>query len=1083
MSPSKIKNIDYLFALVSYFSISVLILGGIILTPGTVGFFHDWFLGPFEEMNQTWARNGLYSWDTQYGYKSYYTDWIFRVILSFFPSSVLDGEVLSKGLLIMVMTLSGFGSYCLGKRLKLGPYIAFAVGILYVFSPIVFTRIVAGHIYYLIGYSLSPLVIATFLKGKEENRNSYFIAAALLLSFAVIQIQFLVMILLILLVFSLVDFKKIKKSVIGLSIVISVTLLISFSPTLLAQLFTTSEKTSINITQLLSYAALNSASDLAKSFRILGYEVQPYSYLRLDNTGIIPFWVFYLDFLIPIIGFSALFFRKDKYTISLAIISVIGLYLLKGTHAPLSGVFVYLFTHGLFIFRELWHVAFLYSISITFLVAFFLERLAQLRFKALKIPIAAALISLIVVSNGYPLLLGDFGEYLQTYDFPEQYHTLYTKLQSEPESNVLILPYVNPIKYDNLRLNGLDLLIMDSSSMIFPSILPNSGSATGASTWLLSSMQQNMTQNLGNLLSGFGIKYIVLRDNFDSNYLELAPRSTLYGLREKWHESFEQLLDSQENLKLISNTSEYKVYENQDNPAKIFAPQTSLGGLTDFDSLNMISNLTSLSRVAFYPQLSSNYSLNFVDTSEERNMSDADVVDLGKYATTFNPKQGWTTNRIAFGYDHQLASRVNEGIFTISKGSEASFKLPAKYDNKHIEIWIKALAWNQGGLVNIQINGKDRPLSLFSPDNEFRLVKIFEGESSYPYEILIKNNHGNSYLERLYIREGTNQSHYIKDITIANNGTNQKQSNLIPNPSFPVTALNVSGLPSHWNDQPNTCGRIFNCRISVTEGWDDNTSFQLATKRPHNRNNSSSIYGQQIDVKPNEQYQVITHMKLNRWANQSHVALEGYNETSNNWEELMNCPSGRNGPLEWITRICQITIPDNITKIAPVLNAGWSYQRDKVARTWFDALAISKISDGNQTLDAAQFNQLTLPLISDNKSAATKILEYNKVNPTLWNLRINTVRPATIAFAEPFDQRWEATVYRDGIKVDTVKSTPLYGAINSFQINHTGNLDIALNFAAQYWYNIGFVISGITLVSCIIYIIYDWRINRIKPLP
>ncbi len=72
------KYFDYIIALASYFFLSFLILGGFIFSHGTIGFFHDWFLGPFEEMNESWAKNGPYAWDTQVGYKFYYTDWILR---------------------------------------------------------------------------------------------------------------------------------------------------------------------------------------------------------------------------------------------------------------------------------------------------------------------------------------------------------------------------------------------------------------------------------------------------------------------------------------------------------------------------------------------------------------------------------------------------------------------------------------------------------------------------------------------------------------------------------------------------------------------------------------------------------------------------------------------------------------------------------------------------------------------------------------------------------------------------------------------------------------------------------------------
>jgi len=1103
MNFSRIRYSDYLFATAAYLFISFLILGGFILSPGTIGLFHDWFLGPFEEMNGTWAKNGPYAWDSQIGNKVYYTDWLFRLVLSVLPSALLGGEVLSKGLLIIILTLSGFGAYCLGKRLKLNPYVSFAAGILYIFSPIIFTRIVAGYIYYLVAYFLSPLILASFLKGKEENKNRYFIIAALLLSFATVQLQFLPMVFLILLIFSLLDFKRIKKSIMGLFIIMSLTFLMILSPILLSQFIVKSSELPFNPRQLLSYFTVTTASDLAKSFRMLGYEGMPYSYLNLGtgkdlfsfNVGIIPNWVFYVDFLLPIIGFSVLFFRRDKYAISFALISVIGLFLLKGTNPPLSGLFVFLFTHGFYIFRELWHIAFLYGFAITFLVAFFIDRLRQFKSKPIiKVPISVALIFIIIISNGYPLFLGNFAGYLQTYGYPEEYHTLYNKLLSNPDYNVLILPYVNPIRYDNLKLQGLDPLITDTSSMILPTILGNRGSPNlDLSIWLLSSMQENKTHNLGSLLSGFGIKYVILRNDFVSNYPNYTPLGKLTSFREKWYNSLEPLLDSQRDLKIISNTTQYKIYENLNNASKIFTPPISAGGLTNFDSLLWISNVTSLSNVALYPSVSSNYSLNFLDSKDEKNMSATatatDFIGLGNYAVTFNAKKGWTSNRDAFGYDHLLASRVNTGLFSASPDSLVSFELPSKYNNKDIEIWIKYLVWNQGGLTNIQINGKEYPLSLFSSNPSFRIFKTYEGESIGPYNVSIKNIHGNNYLEGLYIKDKTKPQHLSTDKAIlVNNSIDQKdiisnstdpnQVNLIANPSF--SALNSSGLPLYWYDKLNRCGPIFGCKIDNSDGWDDNSSLRISTKKPNNQNTTSSIRGQEIEVKPNERYEIVTHMKLNRWATHSHVAVEGFNETTNKWQELMDCPSARNGSLAWITRNCQITIPSNVTKIAPTLEAGWSSQRYNIARTWFDALSISKIRDENQSSNIGQFSQFTpVPVSGSNLyPSSTKLLEYNKVNPTRWNLRVSTSGPSTIAFAEPYDQAWEATVYKDGVKIGTAKSNPLYGAINSFQIKQTGDLDIVLAFVPQQWYYVGFVISGLTFAFCVFYIIYDWRRDR-----
>jgi len=1089
MNPLKTKHYDYLIALLAYFVISLIVLGEILLSPGTIGFFHDWFIGPYNEMNELWAKSGLYKWDSKIGNKDYDTDWLFKLI--FIPLSFLGGELLSKGLLIFIITFSGFGAFCLGRRLKLSWYVSFATGILYIFSPIVFTRIVAGHMYYLIAYLLAPLIVVYFLKGKEENNNRYFIIAGLLLSIAVVQIQFLVMIFFILIIFLLFDFQRIKKGIIGLFIIFFVTFLIIFLPVFLPQFLANMNEVPFNINQLLTYRALASASDLAKSFRMLGYEVQPYSYLNLgtgrdlleSNTGIMPSWIFYLDFVIPIVGFSILFFRRDKYTISLAVIAIIGLYLLKGPNPIFSEVFNYLFTHGLYIFREIWHLAFLYSFSITFMIAFFIQWIVQFKIKpVLKIVVSISLICMIVVSNGYPLLLGNFAGYLQTYKFPIEYQKLYNKISSDPDNNVLILPYVNPIRYDNLTLKGLDPLVIDTPALIFPYYLGNRQSPTqGVSIWLLSAMQDNMTHNLGKVLSGFGIKYVILRNDFVSYYPGYTPLNLLPEFRAKWYAPLEPILDSQNDLKLISNKPQYKVYENLNNVGKIFAPVSTAGGLTDFDSLLLISNFTSLSNVALYPSVSHRDSLIFIDDKREANMSNNDFIDIGGYASSFDARDGWVDNINSFGYDHILTSRLNQGLFSDSPNAEVSFQLPSGYENKQVEIWMKALSWEQGGKINVRLDDLDHFITLTRPGRSMDLFKLFEARSDKPYHISIQNVQGRNYIEGFYIKEVKSQLNNSTNKMFLTNLDEDLGPNLVANSDFELVN-NQTKLPLYWNDSLNKCGHKFTCKINSTSGWNNKSSYQFSTKRPHNETGVwSSIYGQEISVDPSKSYKLLTHMRMNKYATQSHVLLEGFNEHSRKWYQIEKCPAGISRFLEWQQFKCEIKIPENTTKIRPVLNAGWSSQ-PKVARTWFDDLSLYEVTNQSRSYNPSEIKKFIssegLGNNSSTKSPRIKILGYDKYDPTHWKIRVSAPRAGIIGFAEPYDKTWQATVYKDGKKVNIVNSMPLYGAINSFEIKQTGDLDVILKFVPQYWYEVGLVISGITIAFCIFYIIYDYKRNK-----
>lgn len=176
----------------------------------------------------------------------------------------------------------------------------------------------------------------------------------------------------------------------------------------------------------------------------------------------------------------------------------------------------------------------------------------------------------------------------------------------------------------------------------------------------------------------------------------------------------------------------------------------------------------------------------------------------------------------------------------------------------------------------------------------------------------------------------------------------QSATRLYSNPEFIFfdnkTGFVSLGLPSFWKDQFQACESGFRCTANFTTGWKDNNSFQISTS--NNTNGTfSNTYGQEIEVKPTEHYQIVTHMKLNDWATQSHITIEGFNQTNTKWYQIEQCPSGHNGPLDWREFSCVITIPMSTTKIRPILHSGWSSQENKEAVTTFDAFYMIKLTE------------------------------------------------------------------------------------------------------------------------------------------
>jgi hypothetical protein len=149
----------------------------------------------------------------------------------------------------------------------------------------------------------------------------------------------------------------------------------------------------------------------------------------------------------------------------------------------------------------------------------------------------------------------------------------------------------------------------------------------------------------------------------------------------------------------------------------------------------------------------------------------------------------------------------------------------------------------------------------------------------------------------------------------------------------------ITYLPLYWKNNGSVCSTSYRCTINYTTGWNNNNSSLQVSTTNNTRNLWSWIYGPEIEVTSNEQLQLVSHMKLNKWATSSHIVLQGFNETSKQWYQFKKqCPPGIDGPLEWHEFICRVTIPESTSKTRLALNAGWSSQPSEEATTWFDSI-------------------------------------------------------------------------------------------------------------------------------------------------
>jgi hypothetical protein len=236
------------------------------------------------------------------------------------------------------------------------------------------------------------------------------------------------------------------------------------------------------------------------------------------------------------------------------------------------------------------------------------------------------------------------------------------------------------------------------------------------------------------------------------------------------------------------------------------------------------------------------------------------------------------------------------------------------------------------------------------------------------------------------------------------------------------------------------------------------------------------LYTPEVNVTPGKRYSAITHMKYKNVV-ESYISIEGYNKTAGEWIELMQVPSGQTGTSDWKEYKQILTIPEDISKIRFVLNAGWINDQEMGnGITWFDDISVYPVKDYLDVvwLYSTKNNETLNELFKTNETPA-EVINYTKINPTKYEVKVNATKPFMLSFAEAYDPLWEARIYKDGEKVEVVKSIPLYSVINGFWIDETGDLEIEIRYKPQEWFEVGLWISVTTFIGCIGYLFYDWR--------
>jgi hypothetical protein len=231
-----------------------------------------------------------------------------------------------------------------------------------------------------------------------------------------------------------------------------------------------------------------------------------------------------------------------------------------------------------------------------------------------------------------------------------------------------------------------------------------------------------------------------------------------------------------------------------------------------------------------------------------------------------------------------------------------------------------------------------------------------------------------------------------------------------------------------------------------------------------------------IEVFPNTTYSVTTQMKYQN-TNATHIKLEAFYPDTNEWRQLLPfIPGGGTGDSDWMEYSAKITIPNNVSMLRVVLNAGWVLDTSRgQAITQFGDIDIYPVTDLPELQSVLLYPTTgESGVIRLSSEGSIPVISSEKNNPTQWNAKIDAKTPFILSFAEGYDPRWEAVVYKDGKVVEVSKSIPLYSAMNGFPIDSVGDLDVVIRYTPQQWFNLGLMLSLVAFVSIVALLTYPY---------
>lgn len=602
--------------------IAIITFRGLLGSPGVIGLVMEWSLPPFAGQYAEKISWDLSVWNPfpDLGQPSTLTVGLyFDFFVNFLYSLGLDGDFVSKFLSILLFSVAGLSAFYLSRKMELGRPASLVMSLVYMLAPAPFNRFVLGHIYAISDYSLLPLVIALFIGSLKKRRGPrYFMVSGILLTLALSHMTSFFLVFTALFLFSVVhSLHEMKWGAFVLSLrnlaafFIIPLLLHSFwiLPIALQALlghFFERAASPVGYLPLQLLVGDSPLMELPYTLRLTGYHGAFFRYVGMHDIGD---WVLNLGYLMSILAFATVLFKpKRKEVIFAALLALTGVLIASAQRGPLGPLWYWLFAHlpFLWIFRDpnYWiHLTTLgYALLLGFLAQFLMGRTKratlEIYFKyknrnlSLNRYLVVLLLLTLIIFYGSPYLTGDFGGFMQTYAYSEDHRNLWQWSNDNPEDfRILSTQGPYPNFYNGADRWGYDMMVVYGGKPGFyfgkvydPQIV----------RFFYKTIQEERTENLGELLGLMNIKYLVFDTNKRPGVTDVVSISRQFPEEAFTNDKILTTLSEQKDIFSSGQNGSIQIYENAKYLPHIFPiSQIALyaGNLDGLISMSYMENM------------------------------------------------------------------------------------------------------------------------------------------------------------------------------------------------------------------------------------------------------------------------------------------------------------------------------------------------------------------------------------------------------------------------------------------------------------------------------------------------------------